>query len=54
MAQALGLALEAGETILVGGEGFGKNLDSDITVELGIPRPIPSPMPPAPSGSRIS
>ena len=36
----LGFALEPGEGVRVRGHGFGKHLDGDLPIELGIPRPI--------------
>ena len=32
----LGFASEPGETVGIGGEGVGENLDSDVAVEFGV------------------
>ena len=35
-------------------ERLRQHLDRDLPVELSVPRPVTSPIPPAPSGDRIS
>jgi hypothetical protein len=49
-----GFALETRQTPPVLREGFGKDLDRDIAAELGVPRPVDLPIPPAPMSSIIS
>lgn len=50
----LRLALESCESSLVAREMVGEDLDRDVSPEPGVASPVDSPMPPAPSGERIS
>jgi hypothetical protein len=53
-AKQLDFVLEARQALLVLGEGRGQNLDRDVVLQLGVGRPIDSPMPPSHSKESIS
>ena len=52
--QHFGFPLEPGQTIGVGGEGLGENLDRDVALQPGVARSVDSPIPPAPMAEWIS
>jgi len=52
--QKLRLSLEPGDTFLVSRELLGKNLDSNVPVELPVSGSVDFSIPPAPMGERIS
>ena len=51
--QHLRFPLEAREPIGIEREQFGQDLQRDIAIELRVPRPITSPIPPAPRALTI-